>query len=160
MYQQNKRDSPVNIYVSVEVAGDVKMTAPAPTGSNDPVWINGGDEVSELKFNGGDEGLDPHTVVRVSVYHRRAILSDVFIGQWNEKLVNLATRSARKPNWYPLSWHTTGQTFGESVSRRRRNETTDLLILLSLFHSSSLTTNLFHFCFIRRYLYKDLEKFN
>ena len=56
------------------------------------------------------------TQVRVSVYHRRTILSDVFIGQWSDKLVNLAAHSARKPTWYPLGWHPDGGSLNSNVA--------------------------------------------
>ena len=72
LYRQGKRDDSVNVYISVEVAGEIKSTDTAPTGASDPVWDES-DTISELSFDGGDEGLDPHTVVRVSVYHRRTI---------------------------------------------------------------------------------------
>ena len=116
LYRQGKRDEAVNVYVTVEVAGEMKSTDTAPAGSNDPVWDDEGDTISELSFDGGDEGLDPHTVVRVSVYHRRTILSDVFIGQWSEKIVNLASHSARKPAWYPLGWHPNGGSLTSSAA--------------------------------------------
>ena len=64
LYRQGKRDDSVNVYISVEVAGEIKTTDTAPTGSSDPVWDEG-DTISELSFDGGDEGLDPHTVVRL-----------------------------------------------------------------------------------------------
>jgi len=111
LYRQGKRDKSVNVYVSVEVAGEVKLTDTATTRSNDPIWDDNSETISELTFDGGDEGLDPNTIVRISVYHRRTIMSDVFIGQWSEKLVNLVHRSAQKPNWYPLGWHLDGRPF-------------------------------------------------
>eukprot|EP00939_MAST-03C_sp_MAST-3C-sp1_P001180 g1180.t1 len=94
----NKQETDVSAYAVVQIASEEMRTGVAESGI-DPEWSDG----SYLVFDGAEDGLDPHSEIRLTVYAKRTLRSDVLLGTWSDKLVNLISKRSRAPRWYSLT---------------------------------------------------------
>jgi len=83
----------------VQVEDAQEDTYAADVAGEDPVWKHG----ATLTFDGGLKGLDPHTMVRISVYTKASLIEKSFIGSFQIKIIQILRQLSGK-HWYKLGW--------------------------------------------------------